>query len=488
VARVEREYAGGVGGPGSQLPLRIDRGVTQRRDHDVSLGHRLHDCVDRSLGTEPREGNIRLSPRAVGVELRECRIGIRPVRPSSRVTEKASEACGEDGLVEPLNRQQGREVDPHPSLDERDRQSAERVTDDNGVRLRAHRACVVELREADLVARKIRRSHLVTTLLELAPYRLEAPASVPGAVNEQEPCHDPEYPLSEVLGRVLTAMVTPFRDDGAIDFDAFQELARHLVDKGSNGLVVAGTTGESPTLTDQERLDLIRAAVESVGDRATIVAGTGTYSTTHSMHLTEEAHELGADAFLIVTPYYSKPPQRGIVAHFEAIAHVSDRPIVVYNIPSRVVVNIELDTISRLAEIETVRAVKQAHDDLGQARHIVASGLDLYAGDDNLLQSFLEIGGEGGVCVHTHVVGPRVAEQVQAAVQGDFARAREIDTELGPVYELLRIQTNPIAIKAALSLLGHRVGGHRLPLVSADAIEVEQVRSCLERLGLLVHA
>ena len=287
---------------------------------------------------------------------------------------------------------------------------------------------------------------------------------------------------------MLTAIVTPFREDGSVDFDAFQELARHLVDNGSNGLVVAGTTGESPTLTDQERLDLIRAAVESVGDRATVVAGTGTYSTAHSMHLTEEAHELGADAFLIVTPYYSRPPQRGIVAHFEAIAHVSDRPILVYNIPSRVVVNIEPDTISRLAEIETVHAVKQANDDLEQARHIVASGLDLYAGDDNLLQSFLELGGEGGVCVHTHVVGPRVAEQVQAAVQGDFARAREIDLELAPVYDLLRIQTNPIAIKAALGLLGHRVGGHRLPLVPADTVEIDQVRGCLERLGLLVHA
>ena len=287
---------------------------------------------------------------------------------------------------------------------------------------------------------------------------------------------------------MLTAIVTPFQEDGAVDFDAFQELARHLVDNGSDGLVVAGTTGESPTLSDHERLDLIRAAVESVGDRATVVAGTGTYSTAHSIHLTEEAHELGADAFLIVTPYYNKPPQRGIVAHFEAIARVSDRPIVVYNIPSRVVVNIEPDTISRLAEIETVSAVKQANDDLEQARHVVAAGLDLYAGDDNLVQCFLEIGGVGGVCVHTHLVGRRVAEQVQAMRDGDVVRAREIDAELGPVYDLLRIQTNPIPIKAALSLLGHRVGGHRLPLVAADAAEIEQVRSCLERLGLLVHA
>jgi 4-hydroxy-tetrahydrodipicolinate synthase len=283
-------------------------------------------------------------------------------------------------------------------------------------------------------------------------------------------------------------MVTPFTDDGAVDFDAFQELARHLVENGSDGLVVAGTTGESPTLSDAERLDLIRAAIEAVGDTATVVAGTGTYSTAHSVHLTEEAHELGADAFLIVTPYYNKPPQRGIVAHFEEIARTSDRPVVVYNIPSRVVVNIEPETISRLAEIETVRAVKQANDDLAQARHIVETGLELYAGDDNLLQPFMEIGGTGGVCVHTHVVGPRVAEQVQAAHAGDQARARELDAELAPVYDLLKVQTNPIAIKAALALLGHRVGGHRLPLVPADAREIEQVRGCLERLGLLVHA
>jgi 4-hydroxy-tetrahydrodipicolinate synthase len=290
-----------------------------------------------------------------------------------------------------------------------------------------------------------------------------------------------------VLGRVLTAIVTPFKDDGSIDFDAFQELGQHLVDNGSDGLVVAGTTGESPTLSDDERLDLIRAAIEAVGATSTVVAGTGTYSTAHSVHLTEQAHELGADAFLIVTPYYSKPPQRGIVAHFEAIAEASDRPIVVYNIPSRVVVNIEPETISRLAEIETVTAVKQANGDLEQAQHVVATGLDLYAGDDNLIQPFMEIGGVGGVCVHTHVVGPRVAEQVVAVVDGDLARARELDVELQPVYELLKVQTNPIAIKAALNLLGHRVGGHRLPLVAADPAEIEQVRGCLERLGLLVR-
>ena len=291
-----------------------------------------------------------------------------------------------------------------------------------------------------------------------------------------------------MLGNVLTAIVTPFKDDGSVDFDSFQRLARFLVEHGSDGVVVAGTTGESPTLADDERLDLVRAALEAVGDDATVVAGTGTYSTAHSVHLTEEAHNLGADAFLVVTPYYNKPPQRGIVAHFQAIARVSDKPIVVYNIPSRVVVNIEPETITELAQIETVHAVKQAHDDLAQAKHVLDTGLTLYAGDDNLIQPFLELGGIGGVCVHTHVVGPQVAEQVRATLAGDVQRARELDRELDPAYELLKVQTNPIPIKAALNLLGHGVGGHRLPIPPPTDDEIASVRSCLERLHLLVAA
>jgi 4-hydroxy-tetrahydrodipicolinate synthase len=283
-------------------------------------------------------------------------------------------------------------------------------------------------------------------------------------------------------------MVTPFRENGSVDYDAFQRLARHLVENGSDGLVVAGTTGESPTLQDEERLELFRLAVEAVAGDATIVAGTGTYSTSHSVHLTEAAHELGVDGLLVVTPYYNKPPVRGIVAHFEEIARASDKPIVVYNIPSRVVLNLEPETISWLAEIETVKAVKQANDDLDQARHIVATGLALYAGDDNLIQPFLELGGTGGICVHSHVVGPQVAEQVRAARAGDLGRARELDRELAPAYELLRVAPNPIAIKAALSLLGHDVGGLRLPLVPANDEEMAAVRGCLARLQLLVTA
>ncbi|HEY3018268.1 MAG TPA: 4-hydroxy-tetrahydrodipicolinate synthase [Gaiellaceae bacterium] len=289
-----------------------------------------------------------------------------------------------------------------------------------------------------------------------------------------------------MLGEVLTAVVTPFKPDGAIDFERFRELAQYLVESGSDGVVVAGTTGESPTLGDDERFELFRVAVETLNGHGTVVAGTGTYSTAHSVHLTREAHELGVDGFLVVTPYYNKPPARGIVEHFRAIADVSDRPIVVYNIPGRVVINIEPETIVELAEIPTVRAIKQANDDPVQARRIVEeTDLDLYAGDDNLIFPFLELGAIGGVCVHTHVVGPRVKAMIRAFREGDPETARQIDEELEPVYELLKVQTNPIAIKAALNLLGHDVGGLRLPLVQANEGEVARVRACLERLGVL---
>jgi len=288
-----------------------------------------------------------------------------------------------------------------------------------------------------------------------------------------------------VLGEILTAIVTPFNRDGAVDLEAFRALAGHLVESGSDGLVVTGTTGESPTLSDDERFALYEAALDAVGDRGTVVAGTGTYATAHSVHLTERAHELGVHGFLVVTPYYNKPPVRGIVEHFKAIAAVSDRPIVAYNIPARVVLNLETEALAQLAEIPSVRAVKQANPDIEQARAIVELGLDLYAGDAALVFPFLEVGGTGGVCVHTHVVGPQVKEMVERYRSGDVEGARALDRELAPSIELLRVATNPIAIKAALNLLGHDVGGHRLPLVEATDEERDAVRDCLERLGLL---
>jgi 4-hydroxy-tetrahydrodipicolinate synthase len=292
-----------------------------------------------------------------------------------------------------------------------------------------------------------------------------------------------------VLGEVLTAMVTPFKPDGSIDEDRFRALARHLVENGSDGVVVAATTGESPTLSDQEKIGLWEAAVEEVGDRATVIASTGTYDTHHSVELTKAAHGAGVDGFLVVTPYYNKPPPRGIVEHFKAIAAVSDRPIVVYNIPQRVVVNIEPETMIELAGIPSVQAVKQATEDLEQARRIVAeTDLALYAGSDHLVYPFLELGGAGGILVYAHLVGARVKEMIRLYREGNAKGARAIDEELKPVVDALGVTINPIPVKAALNLLGHEVGGLRLPLVEASEDELAQIRSGLERAGLTAPA
>jgi len=291
-----------------------------------------------------------------------------------------------------------------------------------------------------------------------------------------------------MLGEVLTAIVTPFNGDGSVNVDRFRELATYLVDHGSDGIVVAGTTGESPTLSDDEKLELFAAALDAVGDRATVVAGTGTYDTRHSMRLTESAHELGVDGMLVVTPYYSKPPQRAIVRHFQEIAAKTDKPVVVYNIPGRVVINIEPETIEQLAQIDNVKAVKQANDDLDQARRIPGFGLDLYAGDDNLIFPFLGLGGVGGVCVHTHIWGPQTKAMVRRYKDGDVEGARALNAEMAPAFDLLKVVTNPIAIKTALNLLGHEVGGFRLPMVDPSDAELEQIRACLERAGVLTTA
>ena len=295
--------------------------------------------------------------------------------------------------------------------------------------------------------------------------------------------------MTAVLGEVLTAIVTPFDKDGAVDYDRFRALARHVIDSGADGLVVAATTGESPTLTDEEKLQLWAAAVDEVGERATVVASTGTYSTAHSVHLTEEAHALGVDGFLVVTPYYNKPPPRGIVEHFKAISAASDKPIIVYNIPQRVVVNIEPETMLELAAIPTVQAVKQATEELDQARRVVdETGLALYAGSDHLVYPFLEVGGVGGVVVHGNLVPGRVKEMIRFYKEGDVETARTIDQELKPLVDVLGITINPIPVKAALNLLGYEVGGLRLPLVDASDEELGEIRSALERVGLSAPA
>ena len=293
-----------------------------------------------------------------------------------------------------------------------------------------------------------------------------------------------------MLGEILTAIVTPFHASGRVNVEKFRELCAQLVDDGSDGLAVCATTGESPTLTDEEKIELWRAAVHEVGGRATVIASTGTYDTAHSVHLTEEADRAGVDGFLVVTPYYNKPPLRGVVEHFRAIAGVSDKPIIAYNIPGRVIVNLPPATIVELAEeVPTVRAVKQANADLDQARRIVEeTDLELYAGDDNLVFPFLELGGVGGICVRSNIAGRQLKDMVIRHREGDHARARQINEELTPLYELDAVAVNPIPIKTAMNLLGYDVGGLRLPLVEATPAEREAVKDCLERAGLLTAA
>jgi 4-hydroxy-tetrahydrodipicolinate synthase len=289
-----------------------------------------------------------------------------------------------------------------------------------------------------------------------------------------------------MLGEVITAIVTPFGPDGSVDLGAFRDLANHLVDHGCDGLVVCGTTGESPTLSDDEKLELFAAAKDAVGDRATIIAGTGTYDTHHSVELTKRAHELDVDAFLVVTPYYSKPPQRAIVRHFQEIAAATDKPVMAYNIPARVVINIEPQTIAQLAEIENVVAVKQAYDAMEEARFIAQeTRLDLYCGDDPITIDFLDLGGVGVVSVTAHIWGDQIKQMIRRHREGDVDGARALHEEMRPSYDLLKVTTNPIAIKTALNLLGHDVGGFRLPMVEASEDETAQIRACLERAGVL---
>jgi 4-hydroxy-tetrahydrodipicolinate synthase len=290
-----------------------------------------------------------------------------------------------------------------------------------------------------------------------------------------------------VLGELLTAMVTPFADDGTVNHESARRMARHLADSGSDGIVVCGTTGEGPTVNDREKLELLETIVAEVGPSTSVVANTGSYDTHHSVALTRSALATGVDGFLVVTPYYNKPPVDGIVAHYEAIAEAAEgRPVIVYNIPQRVVLNLEPALLARLSEIENVIAVKQATADLGHARGILEhGGLELYAGNDDLLAPFLRLGGAGGICVASHIAGRQMREMVTAARAGDLERTDAIDRELQPLYEVLSITTNPIPLKAALNLLGHEVGGLRLPLVEADAAQTATLQAALELAGIL---
>jgi 4-hydroxy-tetrahydrodipicolinate synthase len=275
---------------------------------------------------------------------------------------------------------------------------------------------------------------------------------------------------------IITAALTPFTEDGRVDEEAFVALVGYLLENGSDGVVVAGTTGEGATLTDDEKVRLFELAVAEYGDRGRIVAGTGSNDTAHTVHLTKRATEIGCDAMLCVTPYYNKPNFRGLVGHYEAIAAVTDKPIVLYNIPSRCVVDISNDELARLAEIPGVSAVKQARfEDIEPIE-----GLDLLAGNDDTLAEVLDKGGEGGITVASHLVGP----EMRRMIDEPDARA-EIHSSLAPIFEAMGVTTNPIPVKTAMRLLGHRVGGFRLPMIEASEQEEEAIRGALERHGLL---
>jgi 4-hydroxy-tetrahydrodipicolinate synthase len=286
------------------------------------------------------------------------------------------------------------------------------------------------------------------------------------------------------ISGVLTAMVTPFDVDGALDLAAARRLARHLIENGSHGLVVAGTTGESPTLSDEEKLRLLDAVLEEVGDEAMIVCGTGSNDTRHSVHLTREACRAGAHAVLVVTPYYNKPNRAGLRAHFSTVAEAAgETPMILYNIPSRTVINLPPEFMAELArENDNDVAVKQANDDeLGPIE-----GLDVLAGNDGIFLRCLELGGTGGILVSSHLVGPEMRALYEAFTSGDTARAHEIHHSLVPIYEATVVTANPIPVKTALELLGVVDANMRLPMVPASEDERAAVRTALERHGLLV--
>jgi 4-hydroxy-tetrahydrodipicolinate synthase len=281
------------------------------------------------------------------------------------------------------------------------------------------------------------------------------------------------------LGILLTAIVTPFDEQGRVNEESFVALMNHLAENGSDGFVVAGTTGEASTLTDEEHLALIGLAVSERPPGKSIIAGTGTNDTRQVIFLTERATELGADAMLSVTPYYNKPSRLGLRRHYEAVAAATDKPTLLYNIPGRTATNMPPDLLAELAQIEGITGVKQANADELQ----LIDGLDIYAGDDGTYARTLDMGGAGGICVASHIVGNEMQQMA-----AEPARRAEIDASLRDVYETLFLTASPTCTKAALNLLGHDTGGLRLPLVEATAEETAAVRSMLERHGLLTGA
>ncbi|HEY4938709.1 MAG TPA: 4-hydroxy-tetrahydrodipicolinate synthase [Actinomycetota bacterium] len=290
------------------------------------------------------------------------------------------------------------------------------------------------------------------------------------------------------FGGLITAMVTPFDSDGRVELGAAQKIAAWLLDNGSEGLVVTGTTGEGPTLTDQEKADLWRAVVEAVGDRGSVIAGSGTNDTAHSIHLTQQAEKAGCDAALVVTPYYNRPPQSGLLAHFQAVARATALPIVLYDIPVRTGRKIDHATLLTLAETPNIVGVKDAAGDVQGAARLVAQapeGFELYCGNDADTLPWLSVGAVGVISVASHVAGPKMAEMIAAYWAGDPERARRLNAELIGIYDVMNVTANPIPVKAAMELAGHPAGPPRLPLPEATSDEVARIREALRSAGLV---
>ncbi|MFN2589293.1 MAG: 4-hydroxy-tetrahydrodipicolinate synthase [Actinomycetota bacterium] len=290
------------------------------------------------------------------------------------------------------------------------------------------------------------------------------------------------------FGSIVTAMVTPFRDDFSLDLDAAQTLGRHLLDNGSDGLVITGSTGEGATLSHREKVDLYRAVVEASGGRGKVIAGTGTYNTAESVELTREAQEAGVDGVLVVTPYYNKPPQAGLVAHFTEVAKATDLPLLLYNIPGRTACTIEADTLLRLAEVANIVGVKDATADFQTASRIIKDAppdFEVYSGDDWATFPFVCLGAVGVISVASHLVGERMKEMVELIEAGDTAAGRKIHQDLLSLYKALFITSNPIPVKAALQMTGHPVGPPRLPLVPATDDERSRIEQALREVGVL---
>ncbi len=290
------------------------------------------------------------------------------------------------------------------------------------------------------------------------------------------------------FGALVTAMVTPFREDHSLDLDAARSLAAHLYERGSESLVVAGSTGESPTLTHKEKLELFRAVIEVANGTGKVIAGTGTYSTAETLDLSHEAEELGADGLLLVTPYYNKPPQRGLLEHFSMVAEAVKIPIIAYNIPGRTGIRIEHDTLLSMAEVPNIVGVKDSTGDFQAISRLISEAppdFEVYSGDDWATFGYLCLGAVGVVSVAGHLVGGRIRQLCDLIAAGDIPAARKIHEELTPLFNALFITSNPIPVKTALAMVGRPVGPPRLPLVPATSEERERIRKALVDAGLL---